>query len=162
MDGKDMDYYDNQQLVYGSNPCKKFDDSHTASNQKNTCYRDIHIITLSEMYLVAAEAYMKANANDKALACLNEVHQRAGLPALTGPINIDNILDESACENFGNGARWMDLRRTQTLVDRCNKYNHEIEGKAKQYIGEKLLRPIPQAAIDANDQLTAADQNPGY
>ena len=36
MDGKDMDYYDNQQLVYGSNPCKKFDDSHTASNQKNT------------------------------------------------------------------------------------------------------------------------------
>ncbi len=68
MDGKDMDYYDNQQLVYGSNPCKKFDDSHTASNQKNTCYRDIHIITLPEMYLVAAEAYMKANANDKALA----------------------------------------------------------------------------------------------
>ena len=56
----------------------------------------------------------------------------------------------------------MDLRRTQTLVDRCNKYNHEIEGKAKQYIGQKLLRPIPQAAIDANDQLSAADQNPGY
>ena len=162
MDGKDMDYYDNQQLVYGSNPCKKFDDSQTASNQKNTCYRDIHIITLSEMYLVAAEAYMKANANDKALARLNEVHQRAGLPALTGTVNIDNILDESACENFGNGARWMDLRRTQTLVDRCNRYNHEIEGKAKQYIGQKLLRPIPQAAIDANDQLSAADQNPGY
>ena len=163
MDGKDMDYYDNQQqLVYASSPCKKFDDSQTASNQKNTCYRDIHIITLSEMYLVAAEAYMKANANDKALARLNEVHQRAGLPALTGTVNIDNILDESACENFGNGARWMDLRRTQTLVDRCNKYNHEIEGKAKQYIGQKLLRPIPQAAIDANDQLSAADQNPGY
>lgn len=52
----------------------------------------------------------------------------------------------------------MDLRRTQTLVDRCNKYNHEIEGKAAQYIGKKLLRPIPQAAIDANDQLTLADQ----
>lgn len=162
MDGKDMDYYDNQQLVYGSSPCKKFDDSKTAKTEKNTCYRDIHIITLPEMYLVAAEAYLKAGDNPKALAKLNEVHQRAGLPALTGTVTIDDILDENACENFGNEARWMDLRRTQTLVTRCTKYNHEMGDKAAQYIGKKLLRPIPQAAIDANDQLTLADQNPGY
>lgn len=162
MDGRDMEYYDNQQLVYGSSPCKKFDDSNTAKTEKNTCYRDIHIITLPEMYLVAAEAYLKAGDNPKALARLNEVHQRAGLSALTGTITIDDILDESACENFGNEARWMDLRRTQTLVTRCTKYNHEMGDKAAQYIGKKLLRPIPQAAIDANDQLTLADQNPGY
>lgn len=162
MDGRDMEYYDNQQLVYGSSPCKKFDDSNTAKTEKNTCYRDIHIITLPEMYLVAAEAYLKAGDNPKALARLNEVHQRAGLSALTGTITIDDILDENACENFGNEARWMDLRRTQTLVTRCTKYNHEMGDKAAQYIGKKLLRPIPQAAIDANDQLTLADQNPGY
>lgn len=162
MSGLDKDYYDNQLLVYGSSPCKKFDDSQTASNQKNTCYRDIHIITLPEMYLVAAEAYLKAGDNPKALARLNEVHQRAGLSALTGTITIDDILDENACENFGNEARWMDLRRTQTLITRCTKYNHEMGDKAAQYIGKKLLRPIPQAAIDANDQLTLADQNPGY
>ena len=162
MDGQDMEYYDNQQLVYGSSPCKKFDDSKTAKTEKNTCYRDIHIITLPEMYLVAAEAYLKAGDNPKALARLNEVHQRAGLPALTGTVTIDNILDENACENFGNEARWMDLRRTQTLVSRCTKYNHEMGDKAAQYIGKKLLRPIPQAAIDANDNLSLADQNPGY
>ena len=162
MDGRDMEYYDNQQLVYASSPCKKFGDSKTAKTEKNTCYRDIHIITLPEMYLVAAEAYLKAGDNPKALARLNEVHQRAGLPALTGTITIDDILDENACENFGNEARWMDLRRTQTLVTRCTKYNHEMGDKAAQYIGKKLLRPIPQAAIDANDQLTLADQNPGY
>ena len=162
MDGRDMEYYDNQQLVYGSSPCKKFDDSKTAKTEKNTCYRDIHIITLPEMYLVAAEAYLKAGSTEKALARLNEVHQRAGLPALTGTVTIDDILDENACENFGNEARWMDLRRTQTLVTRCTKYNHEMGDKAAQYIGKKLLRPIPQAAIDANDQLTLADQNPGY
>ena len=162
MDGRDMEYYDNQQLVYGSSPCKKFDDSKTAKTEKNTCYRDIHIITLPEMYLVAAEAYLKAGVNDKALARLNEVHQRAGLPALTGTVTIDDILDENACENFGNEARWMDLRRTQTLVTRCANYNHEMGDKAAQYIGKKLLRPIPQAAIDANDKLTLADQNPGY
>ena len=162
MDGRDMEYYDNQQLVYGSSPCKKFDDSKTAKTEKNTCYRDIHIITLPEMYLVAAEAYLKAGSTEKALARLNEVHQRAGLPALTGTVTIDDILDENACENFGNEARWMDLRRTQTLVERCTKYNHEMGDKAAQYIGKKLLRPIPQAAIDANDNLSLADQNPGY
>lgn len=162
MNGKDMEYYDNQSLVCGSSPCKKFDDCQTATTEKNTCYRDIHIITLPEMYLVAAEAYLKAGDNPKALARLNEVHQRAGLSALTGTITIDDILDENACENFGNEARWMDLRRTQTLVTRCTKYNHEMGDKAAQYIGKKLLRPIPQAAIDANDQLTLADQNPGY
>lgn len=162
MDGQDMEYYDNQQLVYGSSPCKKFDDSKTAKTEKNTCYRDIHIITLPEMYLVAAEAYLKAGDNPKALARLNEVHQRAGLSALTGTVTIDDILDENACENFGNEARWMDLRRTQTLVSRCTKYNHEMGDKAAQYIGKKLLRPIPQAAIDANDNLSLADQNPGY
>lgn len=162
MDGQDMEYYDNQQLVYASSPCKKFDDSKTAKTEKNTCYRDIHIITLPEMYLVAAEAYLKAGDNPKALARLNEVHQRAGLSALTGTVTIDDILDENACENFGNEARWMDLRRTQTLVSRCTKYNHEMGDKAAQYIGKKLLRPIPQAAIDANDNLSLADQNPGY
>lgn len=162
MNGKDMEYYDNQSLVCGSSPCKKFDDCQTATTEKNTCYRDTHIITLPEMYLVAAEAYLKAGDNPKALARLNEVHQRAGLSALTGTITIDDILDENACENFGNEARWMDLRRTQTLVTRCTKYNHEMGDKAAQYIGKKLLRPIPQAAIDANDQLTLADQNPGY
>lgn len=162
MDGSDVEYYKNQEKVSASSPCKKFDDSQTASNQSNTCYRDIHIITLPEMYLVAAEAYMKAGDNAKALARLNEVHQRAGLPALTGTITIDNILDENACENFGNEARWMDLRRTKTLVERCNKYNPVLEGDAQRVIGQKLLRPIPQAAIDANDQLTLEDQNPGY
>lgn len=163
MNGDNVTYYENQLLyVYASSPCKKFDDSQTASNQTNTDYRDIHVITLPEMYLVAAEAYMKAGDNTKALARLNEVHQRAGLPALTGTVTIDQILDESACENFGNGARWMDLRRTQTLVERCNKYNPVLEGKAAQFIGEKTLRPIPQAAIDANDLLTEEDQNPGY
>lgn len=43
-----------------------------------------------------------------------------------------------------------------------NLYNPQIRGRAAQVIGEKLFRPIPQAAIDANELLTAEDQNPGY
>ena len=146
--------------VYGGSPCRKFDDSQTALYSNATDYRDIHIITLSEMYLVAAEAYFKAG-DDKALDRLNEVRRRANLSPETS-IDIDKILKERACELFGQGSRWMDLRRTQKLVEYNNLYNPQLQGKAQTAIGQKLLRPIPQSAIDASDNLTPADQNPGY
>ena len=146
---------------YGSAPCRKFDDCNTATYTAKTDYRDIHLITLPEIYLVAAEAYLKAGDAATALKRLNEVRRRAGLsPVLS--INIDTILKERACELFGQNSRWFDLRRTQKLVEYNNLYNPQIKGRAAQVIGEKLFRPIPQAAIDANELLTAEDQNPGY
>lgn len=146
---------------YGGASCRKFDDSNTASYSNKTDYRDIHILTLSEIYLVAAEAYLKAGQSKEALARLNEVRRRAQVDAATS-IDIDAILKERVCELFGQGSRWMDLRRTQKLVEYNNLYNPQIKGRAQQVIGKKLLRPIPQAAIDANEMMSAEDQNPGY
>ncbi len=146
---------------YGGSPCRKFDDSNTASYATQTDYRDIHIITLPEMFLIAAEAYYKAGETTTALARLNIVRRRAQLGDVTS-IDIDAILKERVCEMFGQGSRWFDLRRTKKLVEYNNLYNPQIKGKAAQLIGEKLLRPIPQAAIDANNRMTDADQNPGY
>jgi len=83
------------------------------------------------------------------------------LPVTTG-IDIDVILKERACELFGQGSRWIDLRRTQKLVEYNDLYNPQIRGRAALCIGQKLLRPIPQGAIDANESLSNADQNPGY
>ena len=56
----------------------------------------------------------------------------------------------------------MDLRRTQKLVEYNNLYNVYLKGTAASAIGQQLLWPIPQAAIDANAAMTEADQNPGY
>lgn len=162
MSGASVKYYDMlTQYVYSSSPCKKFDDSQTASKTGSNNFRDIHVFTLPEMYLVAAEAYLKAGDSNTALARLNEVRSRAGVAGATA-IDIDAILKERACELFGQGSRWFDLRRTQTLIDHNNKYNPQLMGSAASFIGSKLLRPIPQAAIDANDQLSSADQNPGF
>ncbi len=97
----------------------------------------------------------------KALERLNSVRKRAGL-ADAASIDLDVILKESACEMFGNGYRRMDLRRMGKLVEYNNLYNIRLKGSAATAIGEKLLWPIPQAAIDANDQLSMEDQNPGY
>lgn len=92
---------------------------------------------------------------------MNVVRERAGLTAENN-IDLDIILKESACEMFGNGYRRMDLRRTGKLVEYNDKYNPHMIGTAAATIGEKLLWPIPQAAIDANGQLSMEDQNPGY
>lgn len=157
----EIDYESFVTYSYGGSPCRKFDDSNTAAYSNKTDYRDIHLVTLPEIYLDAAEAYLKAGDQTKALARLNEVRHRAGL-ALATAVDVDAILKERACELFGQGSRWIDLRRTQKLVEYNNLYNPQLKGHAQQAIGEKLLRPIPQAAIDANEEMSAADQNPGY
>lgn len=154
------DFTEAQKMSWAVNPCRKFDDSHTAQYNAGKSFRDLHVITLPEMFFVAAEAYFKLN-DSKALDRLNTVRKRAGLADAT-TIDLDVILKESACEMFGNGYRRMDLRRMGKLVEYNNLYNPNLIGSAATAIGEKLLWPIPQAAIDANDQLTMEDQNPGY
>lgn len=149
------------QKSWSIQPCRKFDDANTANYNSDRSFRDIHIITLPEIFFVAAEAYLQSGDNGTALERLNTVRRRAGVADLNS-IDLDAILKESACEMFGNGYRRMDLRRTGKLIEYNNLYNSELKGKAASAIGEKLLWPIPQGAIDANDQLSAADQNPGY
>ncbi len=155
------DFTEAQRMSWAVTPCRKFDDSQTPQYNAGKSFRDLHVITLPEIFLVAAEAYLKANNNEKALARMNMLRTRAGLNAAT-QIDLDAILKESACEMFGNGYRRMDLRRTGKLVEYNNLHNPHLAGNAAIAIGEKLLWPIPQAAIDANDLLTPEDQNPGY
>lgn len=157
----DFNHPDTHLKSWSTTPCRKFDDSKTKSYDAGRSLRDLHVITLPEIFFVAAEAYLKDNQTDKALARLNSVRKRAGLADETS-IDIDKILKESACEMFGNGYRRMDLRRTGKLVEYNNLYNPQLKGEAVAKIGQKLLWPIPQAAIDANGLMTSADQNPGY
>ncbi len=157
---------------YSNAPCRKFDDSAHPDYEAGRSFRDLHIITLPEMFFVAAEAYHKAGNDAKATDLLNAVRKRAGLAPITlsdvkieglaTPDMIDWILKESACEMFGNGYRNIDLRRTGKLIQYNNLWNPQLRGNAANAIGERTLWPIPQAAIDANKLLTDADQNPGY
>lgn len=146
--------------TWSTQPCRKFDDC-TNPNYYSKSFRDVHLITLPEIFFVAAEAYLKAGDNAKALDRLNATRVRAGLAKETS-VTIDKILEESAREMFGNGQRRMDLRRTQKLVEYNNLYNEHLKGNAASIIGDKLLWPIPQSAIDANGSMTEEDQNPGY
>jgi hypothetical protein len=147
-------------------PVKKFDDPTptTPNTSGNVSTRDIILSRLSETYLVAAEAYLKAGQPATGLDRLNEVRRRAGVANATlAEFNIDYILDERGRELLGEYKRWFDLKRTGTLVARASAHNYKI--KAANFIGVdgqlKILRPIPQLALDLN-QNKDFPQNPGY
>lgn len=147
-------------------PVKKFDDPDptTPSSTGPVSTRDIILSRLGETYLVAAEAYLKAGVPTTGLDRLNEVRRRAGVANATiGQFNIDYILDERGRELVGEYKRWFDLKRTGTLVARASAYNYKV--KAANFVGVggqlKILRPIPQTALDLN-QNKDFPQNPGY
>lgn len=171
-------YYMEQTQAFGS--VKKFDDPQSTAVTKTNDYRDIVIFHVSDMYLVAAEAYLMAGNKAQSLAKLNAVRNRAGLASLTSfesyepqystsssfeIRDIDVILDERARELYAERQRWMDLRRTHQLV----RYNVEFNGyitSASQMAntkGEyKLYRPIPSQELSTNTGITSENQNPGY
>ena len=160
---------------------KKFDDPACEQVTGNNSYRDIVIFHVSDMYLIAAEAYLMAGQTAQALAKLNAVRNRAGLPSLAAfsayenqyttsaafnLTELDVILDERARELYAEGYRWMDLRRTKQLV----RYNVEFNiyvpnARAMMDVtgtDYKLYRPIPSDEIEMNTAMDKEDQNPGY
>ena len=130
------------------------------------------VARLGEAYLIAAEAYLKIGKSGEAARMINKLRQRPGtiregytaqMTVSDSDINIDFILDERARELAGEYVRWTDLKRTHTLVEYATQYNEDgiLESAMKGPDGKyKILRPIPQAAIDLNQAHVA--QNPGY
>lgn len=149
---------------YQTIPVKKFDDpkSPYVTNGRVSS-RDIILSRLGETYLIAAEAYLRTNNISLGLDRLNAVRNRAGITTPLTTYNIDTILDERARELFGEYHRWFDLKRTGKLVERASLHNYLIdEANFNGANGQlKILRPIPQVAIDLN-QNRDFPQNPAY
>lgn len=153
-------------IDYQTIPVKKFDDPDplTPATTGPASTRDFIVSRLAETYLVAAEAYLKAGQPGIGLDRLNEVRRRAGVAnATAGEFNIDYILDERGRELLGEYKRWFDLKRTGTLIERASQYNYTInEANFNGNNGEKkILRPIPQSALDLNPNKNFP-QNPAY
>lgn len=75
-----------------------------------------------------------------------------------GTLSLDFILDERTRELCGENMRWLDLVRTNKLLERVRLHNPE----AAPHIQPKhVLRPIPQTQIDAVTTGNRYSQNPG-
>lgn len=149
---------------YETIPVKKFDDPNALFGEGRVSSRDIILSRLADTYLLAAEAYLQSGDPATGLLRLNEVRRRAGVADATlAEFDIDYILDERGRELLGEYHRWFDLKRTGKLVERASKHHYLIdEGNFIGSNGElKILRPIPQEAIDLN-QNRDFPQNPAY
>lgn len=149
-------------------PCvRKWDDPESSqlglsAGGKTNDYRPIVLLHLSDVYLDAAEAYLKLNDEGACLDKLNVIRERAGLAKLTSVADytpqynvpssftfgaLDLLLDERARETYAECRRWMDLRRTKQLVRYNETFNFHMQGKGNAV---KTYRPIPQTEINSN------------
>ena len=155
----------------------KFDDwTRPAADYNDPSTRPVVLWRFSDAYLLAAEAYFKANDPINAAKYINVIRERAAyrttntalqnaaaaaaMDILPAQVTIDFILDERTREFYGEGIRWLDLVRTQSLVTRVKTWNPVEAGTHLQtYMS---LRPIPQSEIDAVTTGPTFPQNPGY
>lgn len=121
-----------------------------ASGAASSLSNDYPLFRLAEMYLTKGEAAFRQGKTDVALAAINMVRERAGMPAFTS-LTLDDIYEERGREMFAEASR-----RTDQI--RFGKWNQPWweKGQSEPF---RALFPIPLQQINANPNLT---QNPGY
>jgi starch-binding outer membrane protein, SusD/RagB family len=165
-----------QTNVYFPANAKFMDPSRAAANFNDPSTRPVVLWRFSDAYLLAAEAYFKAGDNVNAAKYINVIRERAAfqpsnsagqnataaaaMDITPAQVTLDFILDERTREFYGEGIRWWDLVRTQSLLARVQKWNPVEAGAHLQ--SYMVLRPIPQTEIDAVTIGPTFPQNSGY
>ncbi|HUB61693.1 MAG TPA: RagB/SusD family nutrient uptake outer membrane protein [Puia sp.] len=156
---------------------RKFDDpSRPAADFNDPSTRPVVLYRFADVYLLLAEAEFKLGDLTDAAANINVIRERAAYLNTNTPtqnaaaaaamditpnqVTLDFILDERTREFYGEGIRWFDLVRTQSLQERIAAWNPVQAGAHFQ--SYMSLRPIPQNEIDAVTQGPPFPQNPGY
>jgi len=129
--------------------CTKFLGKNGVLNLDN-----VPLIRVSEMYLNRAEALAMSGNDAGALADLNAIRTRAGLPARTGLAGtalMTEILRQRRLELAFEGHRWFDLKRRGLDVVKSPS--------TIAFSDFRILANLPIREIQANTNLV---QNPGY
>lgn len=145
----------------------KYDDPDLPEIGSQVGSKDVILMRLAEMYLIASEAETMRSSGNKTLAkdLINVLRKRAALPGkenemvvAEADLNLDFILEERARELCGEHIRWFDLKRTHKLVDYVKNYNQDITLMQPYHIN----RPIPQQFLDVITNPSEFGQNNGY
>lgn len=161
-------------------PDRQWDKSGNVNNEK---YQR-PLIRMAELYLSLAECYAAQNNIPKALENLNKVHERAGLPAITGKdITAEQTLmkwiqNERYVELYGEGHRFYDVRRwmiapevlaagvregldAETITNPTfDQFNRRIKvNQPYKWTNRMYIAPLIQSEIGKNTNLVQA---PGY
>lgn len=121
-----------------------------ASGAASSLNNDYPLIRLGEIILIKAEAALRQGKTADALAAVNQIRTRAGMPAYAS-ITLDELYNEIGREMFAEANR-------RTAQIRFGKWSQPWweKGQSEAF---RVLFPIPLNQINANPNLT---QNPGY
>jgi hypothetical protein len=119
---------------------------------------NIPVLRVSEVILNRAEAYASAGPQQNealALADLNRIRNRAGLPSvtLTGPALLEEILKQRRVELAFEGDRWFTLKRLGRDIIKA------APAQTLPFIDFRILAPLPVRELQINPNL---QQNFGY
>ena len=127
---------------------------------------NVKVIRLSEIYLLAAEAYFQTNNKGKAAELLNEIAKRnPNQPAWTSAnVSLDAIFDEYRRELLGEGKLFFEeMRQNRTVYFEDDAWGFGTTTTYREtHIDRTFFRailPISQDEINANPEI---QQNPGY
>ena len=108
---------------------------------------------------------MAQNRASEALPYVNQVRQRAGLPALAS-VNEKAVADEMRHELAFENHRWTDLIRTGKAIETMNAFGETMKAKypwilpgAFNVNENRLVYAFPMREMQINYLL---EQNPGY
>ena len=129
---------------------------------------DYVYMRLAEMYLIKAEAEARLNTGTPAQTLFALISQRDPeytLSTNTGQALVDEIMLHRRIELWGEGFRFIDIKRTGAGLNRPAgaPQNHDpslavvmtLEPNSPVFVWK-----IPTSEIDANDYITQDDQNP--
>lgn len=118
---------------------------------------DVPYMRAAEMYLIEAEALARKGGNDAAAAAvlLTLVQSRytgATLSTNTGQALIDEIMIQRRIELWGEGFRFLDLKRTNSALDRTGaNHNASLAGVTSMPAGAKQWQYlIPRDELNTN------------
>ena len=124
------------------------------------------VMRYADLLLMYAEADLLADGNisQAGVDAVNEVRERAGLPALSSAeVTIEKIMEERRWELFGEGKRWFDFVRKRTTLPSLitDAFAAIVAGDTDDddndfnaFTSERHFKlPYPQSAIDRNPNL---------
>jgi starch-binding outer membrane protein, SusD/RagB family len=171
---RDDVYNTNKTIKTGNNyvELKKFQDPDRSAPSVAAGSKDVTVMRLAEMYLIAAEAEMQLGNNANAAGYINVLRTRAAKPGQTaamqitaGDINADFILAERARELAGEGIRWFDVKRMkngQNGAEAFATYITRLNPDITKVQNFHRLRPIRIEEMQALLNAQEFGQNPGY
>ncbi|WP_020530373.1 RagB/SusD family nutrient uptake outer membrane protein [Flexithrix dorotheae] len=138
---------------------KKYQDETDAAQNDNDCNHDV--IRYADVILMSAEAKINQGNVAGGIELINKIRKRADPSGTILPPR-DTGISQAAALDFLIHERFVELCGEQVRRTDLVRWGIAKDNIANFQAGKHEYFPIPQNEIDANQELTDADQNPGY